>query len=156
MMRTTILPLAVVLLALGCGGEETQQSEAEREAARLAARADSVAMAEAMYDPAVFDTITWQDENTMWERGGIVWSFSCQKCHGANGSGQGESAVQHGIEMPDLRAPDWEYAGDVAAIRHRIFVGHESEMPNWGLHGLSYRDVDAAARYIHDLLRGGQ
>ncbi len=55
--------------------------------------------------------------------------------------------------MPDMLAADWSWAGDVAAIRHRVFVGHETEMPSWGLYGLSYRDVDAVAGHIEEVLR---
>ena len=34
------------------------------------------------------------------------------------------------------------------------YVGHETEMPSWGLYGLKYRDVDAMADYIERGLRG--
>jgi len=57
------------------------------------------------------------------------------------------------LTMPMITAADWEYAGDVPAIRHRIFVGHETEMPSWGLYGLKYRDIDAVAHHIEEVLR---
>ena len=60
------------------------------------------------------------------------------------------------IEMPDMTAADWPYAGDLPAIRERIFIGHETEMPSMGLIGLAYSDVDAAAHYIDDLLRSSE
>jgi mono/diheme cytochrome c family protein len=153
-MKRTIagLTLVAVLSACGGGGDEAVPEVSPEEALR-AARADSMARAEAMYDAAVFDTLTWEDDNARWERGGVVWSFTCQRCHGADGKGQGEDAVKFEITVPDLTGPDWQYADDLPAIRHRIFVGHESEMPSMGLIGLSYPDVDAAAHYVHDLLR---
>lgn len=153
-MNARLWMILAALLLVGCGGgAEQEPTDAERAEALRAARADSVARAEAAFDPSVFDTITWSDEGARWERGGVVWSFSCQKCHGAEGRGDGEVAAAHSIAMPDLRAADWPYAGDVPGVRQRIFVGHDTEMPNWGLVGLSYRDVDAAAHYINDLLR---
>lgn len=142
-----------LLLAAGCGGGEVEQTAAERAEALRAARADSTARAETAYDAAAFDTISWPDDGALWERGGVVWSFSCQKCHGADGKGGGEVAAARSIAVSDLTTPDWPWAGDIPGIRHQIFVGHDSEMPNWGLVGLSYRDVDAAAHYIDELLR---
>jgi cytochrome c len=149
-MRLTVLSFAAVMAA-ACGGGEEVTVEEQQQALR-AARADSVAQAEAVYDPAVYDTISWENDGERWERGGVVWSFTCQRCHGADGKGQGADAVGFDIEVPDLTSADWELAGDVEAIRHVIFVGHDSEMPSMGIVGLSYKDTDAAAHYINDLL----
>lgn len=151
-------PLAAAMLAIAVltacgGGPSAEEQRAAADEARRAARADSVARAAAAYDAAAFDTIQWATDNEMWERGGVVWSFSCQTCHGSDGLGQGETAVAAGLEMPDLTAADWENAGDLPAIRRSIYVGHESQMPSWGLVGLKYRDIDAVAHYIDDLLR---
>ncbi len=90
-----------------------------------AARADSVRMAEEAYDATVFDTINWESSEARIQRGAIVWRASCAKCHGAEGRGDGEFARQLGLE---------------------------GEMPNWGLHGLGYRNIDAAAGYINSLV----
>ncbi|MEJ2483143.1 MAG: c-type cytochrome [Gemmatimonadota bacterium] len=153
-MRVPAVAAAVAVLALAsCGGPSAEEQRAEADAARRAARADSVAQAAAAYDAAAFDTIQWASENEMWERGGVVWSFSCATCHGSDGMGQGETAVAASLDMPNLVAPDWEKAGDLAGIRRSIYVGHESEMPSWGLVGLKYRDIDAVAHYIDGLLR---
>jgi len=151
-------PLAAALLAIAgltaCGGgPSAEEQRAAADQARRAARADSVAQAAASYDAAAFDTIQWATDNEMWERGGVVWSFSCQTCHGTDGVGQGETAVAAALDMPNLIAADWAEAGDLPAIRRSIYVGHESEMPSWGLVGLKYRDIDAVAHYINDLLR---
>ena len=147
--------VAVALIS-ACSGPSAEEQRAAATEARLAARADSVAQAAASYDAAAFDTIQWASENDMWERGGVVWSFSCRTCHGSDGAGQGETAVSANLNMPNLLADDWEKAGDLPGIRQSIYVGHESEMPSWGLVGLKYRDIDAVAHYIDDLLRAGE
>ena len=144
--------LGVALIAAACGGGG--ESAGQREATARAAKADSVKMAEEIYDPAAFDTIAWESDQARLERGQVVWQFSCQKCHGLDGQGNGELARQAGLDVPSFRAPDWQYDGDVPAIRHRIFVGHEGAMPNWGLHGLKYRDIDAVAAYVNEVIRG--
>ena len=143
--------LVVGISACGCPSAEEQRAAALE--ARLAARADSVAQAAAAYDATAFDTIQWASDNDMWERGGVVWSFSCQTCHGSDGLGQGETAVSANLDMPNLVAADWNRAGDLPEIRKAVYIGHESEMPSWGLVGLKYRDIDAVAHYIDDLLR---
>jgi len=146
--------MCVLLIGFGaCGGSEEEEPQVPREEALRAARADSVAQATEMYDSAVFDTLTWESDNARWERGGVVWSFTCQRCHGSDGAGQGPDAVTFDIPVPDMTGPDWQYADDLSGIRERIFVGHQSEMPSMGLIGLSYSDVDAAAHYIDSLLR---
>jgi len=144
--------LAVAVMS-ACGGPSAEEQRAASIEARLAARADSVAQAAAAYEAAAFDTIQWPSENDMWERGGVVWSFSCQTCHGTDGSGQGETAVAANLGMPNLLSDDWAKAGNLPEIRKSIYVGHESEMPSWGLVGLKYRDIDAVSHYIDDLLR---
>jgi mono/diheme cytochrome c family protein len=156
-MNRKLAGLMVVLL-FGCGtGDEAEEvtPEARAEAMR-AARADSVAQAMELFDASVFDTLTWENDNARWERGGVVWSFTCQRCHGADGTGKGPDAESFAIAVPDITAADWQYADDVPGIREKIFVGHESEMPSMGLIGLSYPDVDAAAHYINDLLRSAE
>jgi mono/diheme cytochrome c family protein len=153
-MRKSIVGVALVAILSACGGGGDEEAPAvSREEALRAARADSVARAEEMYDASVFDTLTWESDNARWERGGVVWSFTCQRCHGADGKGQGEDAVKFGFSVPDITVPDWQYAGDIPGIRHVIFVGHDTEMPSMGVIGLGYADADAAAHYIDDLLR---
>lgn len=142
----------LVLLLAACGGAPEEQEDPGPDALRQA-RADSVQMAEAAFDPTAFDTITWNSPEERIERGTVVWSFSCSKCHGDAGLGDGELARVEELAMPMITAAEWEYAGDVPAIRRRIYIGHETEMPSWGLYGLQYRDIDAVAHHIEDVLR---
>jgi mono/diheme cytochrome c family protein len=120
-----ILALALSCLLLIASAGCGGETDAEREARMQAARADSVRMAEEAYDATVFDTINWESSEARIQRGAIVWRASCAKCHGAEGRGDGEFARQLGLE---------------------------GEMPNWGLHGLGYRNIDAAAGYINSLV----
>jgi mono/diheme cytochrome c family protein len=146
-MRFKLQFILVGAAAAGIAACTTETPE-ERRASLQAARADSVLLAEAEYDISVFDTIVWPSPEGRLERGGVVWRFSCEKCHGTRGRGDGELAKETKLEMPSVVASNWEYAGDVDGVRHRVFVGHEGAMPNWGLHGLKYRDVDAVAYHI--------
>ena len=38
-------------------------------------------------------------------------------------------------------------------LRHRVFVGHAAGMPQWGVTGLTTREIDAVAYYVLDRLR---
>jgi mono/diheme cytochrome c family protein len=147
-----LLAMVGMFLAAACGPGDEETAVQDAAALRLA-RADSVATAEEVYDSAVFDTIQWESAEARLERGALVWRVSCVKCHGLQGRGDGNLAVEHSLQVPDMLVADWSWAGDPAAIRHRVFVGHESEMPAWGLYGLAYRDVDAVANHIDEVLR---
>lgn len=143
------VPLTAVLVvaALGCGGE------AAREGAKEAP--DSAALAGAQFDATAFDTIQWKDRSAALERGGVVWRFSCAKCHGMDGRGGGEVAIALKLEVPSIVGAEWRLARDVEGLRRKIFVGTNAGMPNWGLHGLRYRDIDAVATYMIHGLRPG-
>lgn len=145
------LALAALIGLAACGGGE-EQPERDPETTLRQARADSVAQAEARYDPAAFDTIQWESWSQRAERGRLVYNVSCRKCHGTEGRGDGETATRFQLEVPSLVSEDWSYAGDQAGIRRRVYVGHESEMPTWGLYGLEYRDIDAVALYVDEVL----
>jgi mono/diheme cytochrome c family protein len=147
-MRWKVLLMGVALVGVALGGCSPQEDEAELEAQKQQAREDSVRMAEEMFDAAVFDTLTWESDSARIARGIVVYNSSCYKCHGESGGGNGEMAMARELEVPSFLAPDWEYAGDVEALRHRVFVGYTGAMPNWGLVGLKYRDIDAVAVYL--------
>ena len=136
----TLLTLSVLA---ACGG----QSADDAAALKAQARADSVAMADAMFDASIFDTLTWDSDAAKLERGAVVYRSSCEKCHGNRGGGNGEVAMQFELEVPSFQAPDWQYRGDVDGLRHRVFVGYQGAMPNWGLH-VKYREIDAVSAHI--------
>lgn len=149
--------VAISVMAITACGNAADDADVDQQAAMnpqdsiealKQARADSVAEAEELYSEAAFDSIAWRNDQARFERGEDVWGFSCSDCHGPDGRGDGPVATRFEYDMPDFQVADWEYAGDLAAIRHRVFVGHESEMPSWGLYGLTYRDVDAVAYYL--------
>lgn len=150
----SILALVLVLGACGDSTEEQAALQAEQEAMMAQAQADTMAMAVAAFDPAGFDTISWDNQQAAMERGATVFRFSCQKCHGVNGAGDG-GFVQAGdtLRPPSFREGDWRFAEDLDGLREQIFVGAAEGMPHWGLEGLKYRDVDAVARYIQSDLR---
>lgn len=142
---TWSLALALLIVAAGCGGGADRQA---------AAAPDSVSLALAAITPETFDTVSWPADTAAISRGSVVWTYSCRKCHGTDGSGDG-GFVQHGdtIRPPSLLRPDFPYANDHEALRQAIFTGTEEGMPHWGLVGLKPRDIDAVALYINRMLR---
>lgn len=149
-----LLPAAAILLVGACGPDEAERAAAA-EAARIAAHADSVMLAEEMYTLAAFDTIAWETPQAALERGSTVWNFSCLKCHGVGGAGDG-GAVQRGdtIRPPSFLGEDWRFADDHEGLRRQVFTGTAEGMPHWGFYGLKLRDIDAVAHYIREELRG--
>lgn len=148
-MRTRDLWPLLALATVACS--DGDQAELQGEPA-----VDSVALAAEMLDPAGFDTISWESPDAAAERGGIVFAYSCAKCHGLKGFG--DAGFVHGgdtLRPPSFHQAGWEYAGDLEGLREVVFTGGEGGMPHWGLEGLKYRDVDAVARYILGDLRGG-
>jgi len=149
-MRGIGLSLAVLVGVAACGGGG---GDADQDVVQ---RVDSVALAAEAYDSAAFDTITWESEAKATERGGVVWAYSCQKCHGERGRGDA-GFVMHGdtLEPPSFLAMDWEYASDPEGVRQAIFTGNREGMPHWGLVGLKPKDIEAVTIYILQDLRGG-
>lgn len=139
------LALAVALpLAAGC--EKKYEFDPPDRARRVAA-------AESIFSPALFDTIAWASDEERIFLGNEVYATHCRRCHGPLGEGDTPYARERGLEVPSLVAPDWEYAGDVDAVRRRIFTGHPAGMPVWGMGPVSAREIDAVAHYILEQLR---
>lgn len=157
-MRPTHLFSALALLTIpmigACGGPDEAEVEAAAEAARAVAQADSVMLAESMFDPAAFDSITWPTQEAKMDRGAVVWGVSCSKCHGRTGAGDG-GFVQYGDTLypPSFLAEDWRFAEDREGLRQQVFTGTAEGMPHWGFYGLKFRDIDAVAMYIQERLR---
>ena len=144
------IPLALVgcLAIVACGPSEEELAAAA--AAAEAAMQDSlVNAASAAFDAAVFDTVTWEEPQKRMDRGEQVYNFSCAKCHGPEGLGDG-GFVRGGdtIRPPSFREPTWRMAGDAAAIRQAIFTGTAENMPHWGLEGLKAEAIDAVTHFI--------
>lgn len=146
-----IFALISVSSILACANEAPAVSEDDM---ALAARADSVETAALAYDPLAYDSVTWDTPTARLDRGEVVFSISCAKCHGMEGLGDAKF-VQRGdtLEPPSFLADDWRFADDEDGLRQQVFTGTADGMPHWGLHGLKYRDIDAVAAYIRTVLR---
>ncbi len=143
------MPFVLSLALAGCGG-------APGDADDSGVQADSVAMARAALTPATFDTISWKTPQEADDRGATVFAYSCRKCHGVGGRGDGGFVLRGDtLRPPSFLAPDWRFATDRQGLRAYIFAGNTKGMPHWGLVGLKPRDVDAVAAYIQDVLRQG-
>lgn len=148
-MRTFgMVILAPVVLGLSaCGGGDAPPAEAPPSAA------DTVATALAQFDAAAFDTVAWESPGEAVVRGSVVFSYSCRKCHGTQGYGDGGFVTQGDtVRPPSFHDVDWQYRTDLEGLRRHIFTGTAEGMPHWGLEGLKYRDIDAVARFIQDRL----
>lgn len=148
-MRRIPLALALPFLLAACGGGKQEQA---------AAPPDSTAMALEQYSPALFDTITWSGDSAQRNRGEVVWNFSCKKCHGQLGHGDGEGLAELAqmgdtIQPPDF-ATEWRFGTDREAALKAIYAGTQKGMPHWGLTALKPRDVDAVAAYVRQNLAG--
>lgn len=144
-MRWIVMPMALLIAVSACG----QNEPSEEESAAADSAAASMTAAQAAYDPAIFDTITWESQEAAVERGQVVYRFSCLKCHGERGLG--DAAFVRGgdtLRPPSFREPDWEFSGNKDGIREQVFVGTLEGMPHWGLAGLGAKDIDAVAIYI--------
>jgi mono/diheme cytochrome c family protein len=135
----------IVLAAFAACGGDYEFEPPDRES--------QVEEADSSFSQAMFDTVTWASVDTRELEGNVVFSSKCRQCHGTLGRGATEYANERGLAVPSLVAPDWEYAGDIEAVRRRIFVGHPSGMPTWGVAGISPREIDAVAFYIVERLR---
>ncbi|CAN5664430.1 hypothetical protein BH23GEM9_BH23GEM9_31270 [soil metagenome] len=137
--------LLLTVLAATCGGP--RQDEA-------AVAVDTAAQAAAMLTPELFDSISWPSDSAAIGRGAVVWTYSCRKCHGTDGSGNG-GFVQAGdtVRPPSLLEVDWRFANDREGMRRQIFTGTDEGMPHWGPAGLKPRDIDAVTVYVSRILR---
>ena len=151
-MRVAYVVVAALAVLTACGPGEPAEEEVQGPTS-----ADSTAMAAEMFDEAGFDTVSWDTHQAALDRGGVVFRFSCEKCHGATGAGDaGFVAGGDTLRPPSFLAETWRFAEDREGLRREIFTGTGMEgMPHWGLEGLKYRDIDAVSIYITETLREG-
>lgn len=115
-------------------------------------REAQVEEAEGLFDPAMFDSIGWEDPEERSLIGNAIYAARCRRCHGTFGSGGTDYGRQHELDVPSLIREEWPYA-DVPSLRREIFVGHPQGMPTWGVAGLTFREIDAVAWYVQNQLR---
>lgn len=144
--RALPLPALLVplLLAAACGGDkefEPPDREAQVEEARRS------------YPAAVFDTLGWPSDSVRVQGGNEVFAAECRKCHGYDGRGDTEYTRAHDIRAPSLVDSVGVDARGIDAVRRRIYAGHASGMPSFGVFKLEPRQVDAVAAYVVRVLR---
>ena len=115
-------------------------------------RSAIVAEAEAEYSDSLFDEVVWTSQEARVQEGNAIYAEDCRTCHGPLGRGGTDYALQRQLDVPSLVEPDWAL-DDLDALRHQIYVGHETGMPVFGEGGLSLFQMDAVAGYILDVLR---
>jgi len=153
-MRWIALSLAFLVASAGCGPDP--EAEAAAQAAAEAQLQDSlIAAATQALQSAVFDTITWENEQDALDRGQVVYNYSCAPCHGERGLGDAGAVMGvDTIRPPSLRGSDWRFAQDVEAIREYVYLGNADSMPHWGIfeseggRKLGEKSIDAVARYL--------
>jgi mono/diheme cytochrome c family protein len=138
--------IALLLALLASAGCEKPEFVPPDPAARTAE-------AEEAYRVAAFDSISWTSEEERLLTGNQVYGASCRRCHGPFGEGNTPYARERGLDVPSLVEPEWEYSGDLEAVRHRVFTGHPPGMPVWGIGGITAREIDAVSFYILEQLR---
>lgn len=117
-------------------------------------RAERALQAQADFDTSQFDTIRWENgDSARAFFGNEVYARKCRSCHGFLGEGDTEYGRERGVAPPSLVRPAWPEGDSVPLLRRRIFAGHPSGMPTFGVGSLTLREVDAAAYYVAHVLR---
>ena len=144
--RLLLATLPLVLLA--CSGDAPESGAASAADALQAGVLD-----QSLFDTALFDSIAWVSDGAARSRGATVYAYSCAKCHGPGGAGDG-GYRQEGrlVRPPSFLGLDWRFAEDPAGLRRAIYTGSDGRVPHWGRAGLTPRDIDAVAEYIRDEL----
>ena len=137
------LALLTTLLVVACEKPQFDPPSAE----------DRLREATEAFGEISFDSIQWDDREVMLVRGASLYGTDCRDCHGTLGRGGTPYGEEHGIEVPSIVEPEWEYEDNLDAVRRRIFTGHTSGMPTHGIAGLTPREIDAVARYVLEQLR---
>jgi len=134
-----------ILLATGACEKEYHFEPPDRD--------ERIGEAEVLYSPLMFDSVTWADDEARAATGNEVFAAECRNCHGTLGRGGTDYAGQRSLAVPSLVEPGWRFAASMDSVRHRVFVGHVSGMPTWGVAGITHREIDAVAYYLLERLR---
>ena len=152
-MRWIALPLVALMATTGCGPSPEDQAEAQA-AAEAQVQDSLMALASEAFQSAVFDTVTWEDEQAALDRGKVVYTSSCAVCHGDAGLGDAGAVMAGDTLRPtSFKEPTWRFAGDLEAIREYVYMGNAHYMPHWGIYEMNGRklgdkSIDAVARYL--------
>lgn len=112
-----------------------------------------VARADSAFSMTLFDSIGWASDSVRAFDGNVVYATYCRNCHGTMGEGGTDYALDRQLDVPSLVESEWRLAESRDSILHRVFVGHASGMPTWGVAGISPREMDAVAFYLTEVLR---
>jgi mono/diheme cytochrome c family protein len=137
--------LALALTVAACGERGGQEA--------APSSADTVAEAAAAFNPAIYDTVKWDDQAAELTRGEEVYKWACATCHGPAGRGDAEYVLEGDtLRPPSFQDPNWRFRDDLAGLRRYIFIGNAKGMPHWGLRRLRPRDIVALGDYIQNRL----
>lgn len=131
-----------LLATIACGEHEFEPPDRERQ----------VEVATDRFRAADFDSIVWSDSAMRMTSGNELFAAHCRKCHGPLGRGATEYAAEQGLDVPSLVREDWPY-DSIGQVRERIYAGHATGMPSWGVGRLTLREIDAVAWYVERGLR---
>ena len=138
MTRQSVFALVALLAVSACEKKSFEPPD----------RTERVAEAGERFSESLFDSISWDSElaRSTADEGRL-------ELHGTLGEGGTAYAEERGLDVPSLVEPDWLWSDSLNVVRQRIFVGHESGMPTWGVGGITPREIDGAAYYILEVLR---
>lgn len=153
-MQRTNAWLAMLMAVAACQSESANRTPPPDTA--VTAAQETVMVAQAKYDPAMFDTVQWVNDSAHLAHGRDVFKWVCAECHGPSGKGDG-GYVLHGdtLHPPSFLDPNWRFANDEEGLRRRIFVGNARGMPHFGLRKMQASDIVAVEKYIRLELRRG-
>lgn len=136
----TVAAAVTVVTVAGC---DTQEQGADT------SQVDETTVAERVYDPAAYDTVTWASDSAAIARGRDIFTWVCAECHGETGRGDAGRVIDGDtIRPPSFHREAWPYANDPDALHRKVFVGNTLGMPHWGLRQMRPRDIVAVERYI--------
>jgi mono/diheme cytochrome c family protein len=145
MARTRTAAVVALLMATGLACEKHEFEPPDR--------VERVAQADSLFQPAMFDSITWPTDEARLTAGNEVFTAECRRCHGTVGEGDTQYARSRDLHPPSLVRADWPEGDSLHAVRRRVFTGHPDGMPSFGVGSLTARQIDAVSFYIVNRLR---